>query len=891
MNNEPVRSEADLVTFISSVMDDEMNCARNITERTLCAIPFTQPWTFESTPASSESQPQHYLRKVQESDLVVWLVGSRTTKPVVDEITTCINFGIRLLIFRLPSTARDEKTQNLIEQVRESGYAKWRDVEKVGALTDHIEKAVYDEVVRIFRDPAPLIRFKRLQEVKRLSISRCKSMWTTLSVSDETAISLAEDQSIGDLLEFPSLGVLRVEGDQGTGKTLAAERLFQKAVDLSLDDSSQPFPLFVSARDLGEPLEDYIERMTRDFSRPSVQGVMVIIDGLDEMGVNEANNLLEKVVVYSDTYSKAVVVVTCRPLPGLEDRSGRKILMPELAENQSMELINRISGRSLELVDTYSWSASIRDALKSPLFAVMIGSVLSENTDLTTPRPSNLVTQIASRALPEMENASGLYPILQDLAVKAISSGKRVEPRDVCGSLIEQRELFNSRLVNELNGTVDFTLPIFREWYAAQALLEGTISADDIQSTSDRWISPLTIAIDTSDGDFIRPLMTSLASSDPGLASLVLQNFKPRWVTDTSQAPQVGASIEVGEELRRAMEAWHKGLGNLFSVIGPVDSFGQTAPLGIGGDDSGFLTSWYKGTKKPPPVVNLPLSLMTEPDPDWPQWMLAPLPNSKLWPWVFTKDQLERSLNDILKLPNLALESLSVDAVRESSWALAIDVQGKSEFFSRKIRIRDTLSFIEEVEIGSQTASFPTRRTYHWQHLTTIRHYLLSLEEDGENYIVDPWPHPDRLESQGMIWEIYSSQQLLNRTRAVYEGALGIYKALVEKWFRSFGVRLRLYSNYPVRLEGSLVLPSQQATDRAEPWLHWYPRPLPAGELSSISFELGHSRQIRKEFESSWDNDALFSVSQLLDVYGALPATRLALNWLSRDLRTLGWKR
>ena len=286
--------------------------------------------------------------------------------------------------------------------------------------------------------------------------------------------------------------------------------------------------------------------------------------GLDEKGVNEANSLLDKVVAYSDAYPKAIVVVTCRSLPGLKDDFDGKIFMPELGNEQSMGLISRIAGRDLEWIDTYSWSASIRDTLKNPLFAVMIGSVLRENSDLTAPRPSNLVTQIAERALPETENASESYILLQHLAVKSISSGTRVNPHDVSRNLIEQKELSNSRLVNELDGTVDFTLPIFREWYAARALLEGTISIDDIQSNSDRWLSPLTIVIDTGDEDLISLLMTNLASSDPGLASLVLQNFKPRLLTNKTQAPQVGTRIEVGEEIRRAMEAWHQGLGSLF---------------------------------------------------------------------------------------------------------------------------------------------------------------------------------------------------------------------------------------------------------------------------------------------------------------------------------------
>ena len=290
-------------------------------------------------------------------------------------------------------------------------------------------------------------------------------------------------------------------------------------------------------------------------------------------------------------------------------------------------------------------------------------------------------------------------------------------------------------------------------------------------------------------------------------------------------------------------------------------------------------------------MVNLSLSLMEESNPDWPKWMLATLPHSKLWPWVFTKDQLDRSLTDILKLSYLALETLSVYAVRESSWAFALSVRGRGEFYSKPIRIRDILSSIEEAESGSQSAMFRFERMYPRQRVRIMRHHLKKLDEDGEIFIVDPWPLPDQLKSLGKAWENYSSQQLLNRTKAVYEGALGIYKAVVDKWFKAFGGRLRLNAAFPVRLEGRLVLPGQQGTDRSEPWLHWYPRPLPAGETPSVSFELGISEEIWEVFESSWDHDSLFSISEVLDVYGVLPATKLALRWLSRDLRSLGWIR
>ena len=124
--------------------------------------------------------------------------------------------------------------------------------------------------------------------------------------------------------------------NQGSGKTLAVERLFQRAVSRALDQSSQPFPLFVSARDLQEPLVAYIDRMSRDCFRPSVQDVAVIIDGLDEVGVTEANKLLDDIAIFSDAYPDGTIIVTSRPLPGLKGDVGQRLTMPTLDEQNAL---------------------------------------------------------------------------------------------------------------------------------------------------------------------------------------------------------------------------------------------------------------------------------------------------------------------------------------------------------------------------------------------------------------------------------------------------------------------------------------------------------------------------------------------------------------------------
>ena len=219
MSDGPIRSESNLLAFISSVMRDELNCAREVIVRTCKAIKFIRPWAFECTPSSSEPPKQGYLRKVREADFVFWLIGKETTQPVVDEITTCMSAGRRLLAFELPSETRCEATRNLMAQV--SSYAKWARVEENEDLAQHVRNALSDEFVRALRDPEPPGRALKLEEMKQLSVSRCKRMWTSLSVQEEMATELAEDQSVGDFLALPTTGVLRVEGESGLRQDLS----------------------------------------------------------------------------------------------------------------------------------------------------------------------------------------------------------------------------------------------------------------------------------------------------------------------------------------------------------------------------------------------------------------------------------------------------------------------------------------------------------------------------------------------------------------------------------------------------------------------------------------------------------------------------------------------
>ena len=71
---EVLPGERPLKCFVSSVMKDKYQWARDEITLTLGSYPFITPWTFEYTPGSSELIDNGCLRNVRESDFVFWLV-------------------------------------------------------------------------------------------------------------------------------------------------------------------------------------------------------------------------------------------------------------------------------------------------------------------------------------------------------------------------------------------------------------------------------------------------------------------------------------------------------------------------------------------------------------------------------------------------------------------------------------------------------------------------------------------------------------------------------------------------------------------------------------------------------------------------------------------------
>ena len=887
-----------------------METVRKIAVETINKVEFGRPWAFEFTPASSGSAEDAYLRKVREADFVVWLVGSETTQPVANELNEAITFSRKLLVFKLPAGQRDSLTCQLLDRV--GNYTKWDEVNSIEDLSTRITKAFADEIIRAIRNPTTPSRMQMLQQDVRLSISRCKETLVSLGVDELVSEALANERDRGNLLKLPFSGIYTIVGEQGSGKTLALERLFQSAAEGAGQDSTRPFPIFIRARDLRGSVANHVEQCCRNHADPYNPHVLLLVDGVDELGSSRATDIFHQLTAYASANAEATVVSTARPLPGMT-LPGKRIEMEPLEEEESLRLLEKVLGRGLGPPDMYRWPQSIRDVRRTPLFTVMIGALLRHNPDLTFASPGQIIGQVADLLLKQAEdNSEELDGLLQQLAVESLNSGTRVQANSVTSVRAKQSLLRNSRVVDEDRDSLDFALPVFREWYAARALIEGTLSIESLKSISDRWIPSLSVVLSSQSDEIGSALLAHLASSDPGLAGFLLKENTSEQIRLYGKIPLQETAQAAGTSLMNAMARWKVGLEDLYTQVGPTAADGEVSTVALEMSERYLATCWYTGDAELAPIVDLTEYLPDhQPNADWRIIryceMSRELPGPSWWSYFKTYEHLSESLEGALANYSLALDS--PDFRRELVWNFALDALGRGDPDGKPMPVVAVTSFLNTLRPNTVVGSH-RGRDYRPRHLEILVEHVSELTDQGVQEITNPWPSVDLPIVSGLIWNSYSDEQLLERTKAIYSAALRIYSTVVERWFPRFSDRLHLYRILPVRLEGWLAPHALKTPTGGGFPLDWCFRILPPGRHNEVAFKLRRetgnvSHGLFSGSDHLYEQEALafdtyrpglpgeFSMtttsSSLLGVLHPYAATQLAHSWLRSDLQKLGW--
>lgn len=887
--------ENPLLVFISSVISEFEREREEIVKIFKDYRPF-RAWVFEFTPGSSEPVDSAYLRKVREADFVIWLIGEETTEPVRNEVREALAANRRLLAIKFPAKRRSEATQVLLDEV--GRRVKWIDLEKGGGLREAIELTLDDETTRAIRSIPRTDRLAKLEELYRRSIARCITRWQAAGVPRARACEFADSLSVGTPSQairerYMKNPVTVLVGEPGAGKSLIAERLYQQAIAAARNSMDVPVPVYLRAFASVAGLEKAIEEAINGLGNPAVQGVHVLIDGVEEVGIANASRILNESRLFANTWPNSRIVLTSRPIPTF-DRIEEVVHVPPLTEEEAYSLIGELAGTSVSAGIASGWPKSIRDAIRLPLFAILLGNYLGAE-DMRVPRSKGeLISHLVERALKQGSKDLGhVVSLLCRLAALSIDrSGSPVSSAEVAPGE-DLTSLLDSGLVVEHSGTISFALPILTQWFAAKSLGKGFPSVGELLNDPQRleaWRYPLIIFVATSSHEQVTALLEPLTRQHPGFVSSIISDALASWGLSEEVLPP--PARECGQRIRSAMKAWVEGIGPLAPLTAPVREDGTLLPIGIRVHGAWLIAGWHYGSERVPDIVPLPYNL--DKDLRWPHTRGARPGRQPAWAWRWTLEELSDRLSDLLRYQALPVEDGPL--MREYVWLTALKITGRGSLDYRPIPL---------TEIEKHLSSFPSHvdvftdsSTRRWN-LGPLKREILRLRDLGEVELRPPWPGPDRELRSGWVWEMYSDEQLLARTKAVYEGALNGYKQLVETWFPRFAERLQTWVMLPTRLVGTIVPPDRGNDFAGAPKISWYLEPLPLGDQTYVDLVLGSERmslrdlpfdQLEAKFRKVRPGTAPtgFTIHfEILDVFGQRPATRLAYDWLWEDLRKI----
>jgi hypothetical protein len=850
--------------FISSVMTPELEPIRAEVIAALDHASNVVPWAFETSPASSEPVVEGYLRKVREAAFVIWLVGESTTNPVEAEIGEALTANRRLLVFVLPTQHREQRTQALLDRVREIvHYRELADTAEIGA---EVRAAVADEISRALAGaPAPGTA-GRLSSLWRSSHARCIQKWQAAGLTSDLAIELAGDLEVGalpdPLLPSPHRPLTVLVGEAGSGKSLACERYIQNAITAASNAARAPVPAFVEAPEVAGNLKSAVRLATEGLGDPERQGVRLVVDGADEAGDRSPELLAEArelVRAWPDTH----VLLSTRPLSaytGIEET----VKMQDLSEADALKIVGIGAGREITMGERAGWPEPVKKAVEVPFFGLLVGERLRRNQDLRTSR-AELLAELAERSIGSHEPET--MTLLRQLAVRSIERGGTHVPLSELGGLTQISELQASRLVVINKGMAWFPLALAAQWLAAQALAEGARSGEQLAENPrdlELWRYPLAMLIGNYTHEQVSLVIGPLAERQPGFLSQVVDESIARWSDDAESAVPLQ---EAGVRIRETMPYWLRGFGQMSSWLLPGfdAATDQLPPLGVAQDGPRLAAGWYQGDEQLNDISRLPLELFfsgseTPADRGWLRIRSVEPSAQAAWAWRWTMEEISNTLSTWLGERALPIERSRLE--RPRVWLASLALLGLASSYSQPLPITRVRKRANELRPQAD----PKLRGYgHAIDLDRLIEILDRMEHEGHDTVL-----PDRLEVEpsGRLLIPGSAKEEVQQGRItdVYQVALETYEDLCSGLFSGLSTFMPIAATLPARFAGHLY--GRGPDPKAQLSFEWSMFALPLGEKSRAEITVTKSGD--PELVERWRKDWIDGADQATESLKAL---------------------
>lgn len=649
-----------------------------------------------------------------------------------------------------------------------------------------------------------------LEQLAAAGIERMVARWIAAGTEPATAVKFSQDPSLGDphqrWNDIPPTGLTVIEGDFGSGKSLAVERLHAADIAAARKDPTAPIPVFLSARDVRADLGRAVREAAAHVGTPATRPVRAVLDGLDEPGPERSEDLLAQARALTAIHPTWRIIATARPGLRLTDKEQRicEPLSPEAVD----ALVDRLGGHPGALD---SLSAEVRQALRRPLFTV-IGAALQREDRRLPGRPLAFLEALAERGIRlSGRHESHARRLLTRLAAATVTGGGR-SPAAQLGDTGDIETALATRLVVLRGRTLQFALPVLEQYFAGQAVLAGllpdTVLTDPHLTAL--WRGGLALAIAAGDWDQGTNLVERLAARQPGAAAWIVHHAVPGNSDRTDDAGTTAPFLPDTEVTRRMQQAWDTWTTRLAPASGLLSGAYQ-GPLTIDarldggvlgahllrrdGDDTPALRipaehRWIEADRRHRPLQG---------------WHGTVAADHGAWPWHWALAVIADRLTDLCSYQEFALPD-SRPHTAERLWLTAKTLLARRNHDHAPLPADEVLAAVRSALRKHPDA---VRIGYNNRLRTNpaeLRHLEHTLEQgtgvSSDGMLHRPYAEPDA--GEGMwIWGDYSPQQLHRLTQQVLTAAFEIYTALVTTWFPTLHDTLGLTAR-PIQIAGSL---------------------------------------------------------------------------------------
>jgi hypothetical protein len=588
------------------------------------------------------------------------------------------------------------------------------------------------------------------------------------------------------------VGELRIlTGDFGSGKSDMAEAWYRSSARTLASVHDSAVPVWLSAKDLGNrPLEQVINAQIGTKWRHG-RGVDLVVDGLDETDPASAQAALDHARALVRSFDNVRVLMTARP-GVIEPNFGEKLPVSLLSTEEAGDLVV-LAGAAKGT--TFGWSKALRASITRPFFALAAGRALSR--DRAPHGEADLIRAVVEDALHQGSELASvgsdvIYTVLKRLAVLLTDgiSGTNL-------SFKNRQTALSSRLVTPFGrNRLAFSLPIFQQWFAAQAMLEGDAPIEKVVGGATgfshwRWAAAIAI-IDLSEQDTERldGFIAQWVTSNPGVASWILIRAfgKAGSWNGPNDAPL--DPVTSGPRLLKALRTWSGALGAWAGCVLPQQVISGPMELGITVDGRQLIFGFSKRTVSHDTIVDWPKDLNpfhVDSTSKWQFWFSRTAPPNAAWPWLVIQDLIAKASEKSLKNEPYLGGSNGIWG-EERRYAIALSLTGHhgslmrptisaNDIRTTAIGLRDRIGPHGIVKVNS-TQIFADE----------LDDIVRRLDDSSTAELPSPVPVPDAVQSMksGWVWDLFTEEGLKKFEVEVYARACVAYDEALANAFSAF---------------------------------------------------------------------------------------------------------